>query len=74
MEPGCEPIGGFGLQRASIYNPGPAGEWMFGQDLAMLKRYPQGSAVDLQEIGRLREVHPSFCHLPLSRVARDLVV
>src|SRR5215472_12840704 len=47
---------------------------MLGLDFPALKSYAECSAVDLQEVGCLSEIHPPFRFLPVGSVANDLVV
>jgi hypothetical protein len=47
---------------------------MLGPDFAAPKSYSECSAIDIQEVGRLSQIHPTFCLLPFYGVARDLVV
>ena len=47
---------------------------MLGLDFPALKCYAECSAVDIQEVGCLSEIHPPFRFLPLGGVANDLVV
>jgi hypothetical protein len=53
------------LQSLTLEDPGAVGERMVAEDVALCDRQTQRSRTDAQELGRLGEIHPAFCLLPL---------